>query len=43
VLLIGKDGHTALQRPKPVNADVVFSAIDRMPMRRDEMRRPKNG
>jgi Domain of unknown function (DUF4174) len=37
VLLIGKDGHSALQWPKPVSSEVIFSAIDRMPMRRDEM------
>jgi hypothetical protein len=41
VLLIGKDGHVALQWAKPVGAEVLYSVIDRMPMRRDEMRRQK--
>jgi Domain of unknown function (DUF4174) len=39
VLLIGKDGHAALQRAQPVSLEVLYSVIDRMPMRRDEMRR----
>jgi hypothetical protein len=43
VLLIGKDGHSTLQWPKPVSSEVVFSAIDRMPMRRDEISKRKNG
>jgi len=43
VLLIGKDGHSALQWPKPVTSEVIFSAIDRMPMRRDEISKQKNG
>jgi hypothetical protein len=38
VLLIGKDGHLALQWTKPVSSEVLYSAIDKMPMRRDEMR-----
>jgi len=41
VLLIGKDGHSTLQWPKPVSSEVIFSAIDRMPMRRDEMSKQK--
>jgi Domain of unknown function (DUF4174) len=41
VLLIGKDGHTARQWPKPVSSEVLYSVIDRMPMRREEMRRQK--
>jgi hypothetical protein len=41
VLLIGKDGHCTLQWPKPVSSEVIFSAIDKMPMRRDEMSRQK--
>jgi hypothetical protein len=43
VLLVGKDGHSTLQWPKPVSSEVIFSAIDRMPMRRDEMSKQKNG
>jgi Domain of unknown function (DUF4174) len=42
VLLIGKDGHSTLQWPKPVSSEVIFSAIDKMPMRRDEMSGRKN-
>jgi hypothetical protein len=43
VLLIGKDGRSTLQWPKPVSPEVIFSAIDRMPMRRDEMSKQKDG
>ena len=43
VLLIGKDGHSAQQWPKPVSSEVLYSVIDRMPMRREEMRRQKEG
>lgn len=39
VLLVGKDGHTALSSPTPLTADTLFQRIDAMPMRRDEMRR----
>lgn len=38
VLLIGKDGHTALERSKPVSNPDLFALIDAMPMRRQEMR-----
>jgi hypothetical protein len=38
VLLIGKDGHTALERSKPVGNQDLFGLIDAMPMRRQEMR-----
>jgi len=38
VLLIGKDGHTALERSKPVSNQDLFGLIDAMPMRRQEMR-----
>jgi hypothetical protein len=41
VLLIGKDGHTARQWPKPVSSEVLYSVIDRMPMRREEMGRQR--
>ncbi len=39
VLLIGKDGHVASGGPTPINLDALTSQIDRMPMRREEMRR----
>jgi len=38
VMLIGKDGHTALERSKPVGNPELFGLIDAMPMRRQEMR-----
>jgi hypothetical protein len=38
VMLIGKDGHTALERSKPVGNQELFGRIDAMPMRRQEMR-----
>jgi hypothetical protein len=41
VLLIGKDGHAALQRTKAITAEELYGVIDAMPMRRDEMRRQK--
>ncbi len=39
VILLGKDGHVALQSIAPVPAARIEAAIDAMPMRRDEMRR----
>ena len=39
VLLIGKDGHVASSDTAPVALADLTSRIDRMPMRRDEMRR----
>lgn len=39
VLLIGKDGHVAYGGPTPVSLHTLTATIDRMPMRRDEMRR----
>ncbi|OYX87577.1 MAG: hypothetical protein B7X99_05945 [Rhizobiales bacterium 17-65-6] len=39
VVLIGKDGHVAGRWTAPVALPDVFALIDRMPMRRDEMRR----
>ena len=39
VLLIGKDGHVASGGPTPVSLAELTGQIDRMPMRRDEMRR----
>jgi hypothetical protein len=38
ILLIGKDGHTALERSEPVSQKEIFQVIDAMPMRKDEMR-----
>ena len=38
VLLIGKDGHVALERSTPITAEALFSVIDAMPMRREEMK-----
>ena len=38
VLLIGKDGHVAFGSPTPVALSGLTGRIDRMPMRRDEMR-----
>jgi Domain of unknown function (DUF4174) len=42
VLLVGKDGGVKLDSPQPVSASDVFNEIDRMPMRRDEIRRRAN-
>lgn len=41
VILIGKDGHGAYRSKEPVTADALYSRIDAMPMRREEMRRQK--
>jgi len=41
VLLIGKDGHTAFRSTAPAAIDMLNSLIDKMPMRRDEMRKKK--
>ncbi len=38
VILIGKDGHVALDSLTPVSAARLDATIDAMPMRRDEMR-----
>lgn len=38
VLLIGKDGGVKLRTPHPIEADALSRHIDRMPMRRREMR-----
>jgi hypothetical protein len=40
--LVGKDGNAAFSSAKPVTAAELFSRIDAMPMRRDEMRRGKD-
>jgi hypothetical protein len=41
VALIGKDGGEKFRRDEPVTPDALFQTIDAMPMRQDEMRRPK--
>jgi hypothetical protein len=38
-ILIGKDGTFKLRAEKPVSSDGLFSLIDSMPMRKEEMRR----
>jgi hypothetical protein len=43
VVLVGKDGRSILQWSKPVSAEVLSSVIDKMPMRRDEMRQQQKG
>ncbi len=40
-VLVGKDGGTKLSQSTPLSAATLFGAIDAMPMRRDEMRRPR--
>ena len=39
VLLIGKDGGVKIDSPAPIAALDLFAEIDRMPMRRDEMKK----
>lgn len=39
VILVGKDGHEALRRDRPIPAAELSAVIDAMPMRRDEVRR----
>ena len=39
VLLIGKDGHVASGDSTPISLESLTAQIDRMPMRREEMRR----
>ena len=41
VLLIGLDGGVKLVRRTPISAVELFTAIDAMPMRRQELRRPR--
>ncbi len=38
VLLIGKDGGVKARRTAPLSSEELFGLIDRMPMRKDEMR-----
>ncbi len=40
-LLIGKDGHVASGSSAPLSLNKLTAQIDRMPMRREEMRRPE--
>ena len=40
LVLIGKDGHDAYRSAKPVPAAALYPAVDAMPMRRAEMKRP---
>lgn len=40
VLLVGKDGGVKLTSGSPMAAATLFSTIDAMPMRRNEMRKP---
>ena len=39
VILVGKDGHEALRRDRPIAAAELSAVIDAMPMRRDEAAR----
>ncbi|WP_341988172.1 DUF4174 domain-containing protein [Azorhizobium sp. AG788] len=39
MVLVGKDGHIAQRWTTPQTPGSIFALIDRMPMRRDEMRR----
>lgn len=39
VLLIGKDGSEKYRNNKPIDIKTLFSLIDSMPMRKDEMKR----
>lgn len=41
LLLIGKDGGVKRRETEPISAKSLFSTIDVMPMRQQEMRRPK--
>ena len=38
-ILVGKDGGAKLSSAEPIPVEALFDEIDRMPMRRDEMRR----
>ncbi len=38
MVLVGKDGHVAERWTTPQDPGTIFALIDRMPMRRDEMR-----
>ena len=38
IVLIGKDGTVKLRKTDPLSAEELFRTIDKMPMRKDEMR-----
>ncbi|TXM64711.1 DUF4174 domain-containing protein [Methylobacterium sp. WL120] len=40
-VLVGKDGGVKITEPEPIAPQRLFSTIDAMPMRRDEMRRQR--
>ena len=40
-VLVGKDGAAKITEPEPIAPQRLFSTIDAMPMRRDEMRRQR--
>ncbi len=42
-ILLGKDGGAKLSEARPIGLDRLFGEIDRMPMRREEMRRSGAG
>ncbi|MGD9321000.1 MAG: DUF4174 domain-containing protein [Desulfobacteraceae bacterium] len=42
-ILIGKDGTVKRRSPVPVSVSDIFSMVDAMPMRQQEMRRKHNG
>jgi hypothetical protein len=42
IILIGKDGTVKLRSTVPVSVSEIFSLIDAMPMRQEEMRRKQN-
>lgn len=42
-LLIGKDGGVKQQSRRPIAPAALFATVDKMPMRREEMRRPRPG
>ena len=41
VILVGLDGYSKLRQSKLLSHQELFAQIDRMPMRRDEMRRKR--
>ena len=40
-VLVGKDGAAKITEPEPIASQRLFSTIDAMPMRQDEMRRQR--
>ncbi len=41
VVLVGKDGSVKLRKYDPLRAENLFKTIDKMPMRKEEMKRQK--